>query len=220
MVEAMGIGRGIVVVAAFALAACENTTEVREAELNELVGWLPGLYDNSAQVAADKSAGRPPHDATTLSIVPVYAPFLADLTFYVQETVGDASRRISAQRVLTFEVLDEQIVQGTYSLLDPGRWRSGSANPDLFKSLMPQDVKLQSGCDLVWEKKDDLFTGANDRTRCRLQRGTGGLAFVESRAELTPDELALSDRAYNAAGKLLTGREDDPFYRFRKIGEE
>jgi hypothetical protein len=45
-----------------------------------------------------------------------------------------------------------------------------------------------------------------------------GLVEVDSRAELTVDEFATAELAYGADQRLLQGRKDEPFYRFRKVG--
>jgi len=185
------------------LAGCSSTADLRKAELSELAAWLPGTYLNGA------------HE---LAFVPIYAPFISDNVFFTEEWSTQDGRRVLGQRVIAFEVVDKQIVQASYAFAEPGRWRAGLRNPDLFKSLMEQDLKVQAGCEMLWVKdlEAQKFVGANDRKQCRASRAGGSLAFLDARAELTPDDYARLERYYNAGGRLLSGSEDDVLERWRK----
>jgi hypothetical protein len=77
-------------------------------------------------------------------------------------------------------------------------------------------VRPLAGCELVWKKEGERFTAANDPARCRISRAASGTVNLELRAELAPGELALSDRSFDASGRLVYGNSADPFYRFIK----
>jgi len=204
--------------AALVLGACADQRKLREAELAELAQWLPGAYDNTAQNAEDLRSGRKEHEALAIVVTPIYAPFISEHVFYSQEMAADDPRRVLGQRVLAFRVDDDdRIVQSVMSLAEPARWRDGHLNPDLFKALMARDIGSAAGCDMYWKKEPTKFVAENDKSRCRItSRVTGGPVTVEARAELTPSELAMSDRSYDPSGKLVYGHSDEPFYRFRK----
>jgi hypothetical protein len=209
----------IAVIAVTALAGCSSQTKLREAELSQLAEWLPGRYDNRDQAERDTKDGGAGHEALAIVIVPIYAPALGKYAFYSQEMAADDSRRVTAQRVIAFDVAaDKRIVQGMYALTEPVRWRDAHLNPDLFKGLIPhQDVRPLPGCELVWVKEGERFTAANDPARCRMpSRITGGTVNLEVRAELAQGELAMSDRSYDADGRLVYGNAAEPFYRFVK----
>lgn len=198
------------------LLGCTSAIELRRAELAQLAEWLPGRYDNVEQsTAGGAGAGR--QESLAMVIVPVYAPALGERVFYSQEMAADDARRVLGQRLLAFEAAEEGIVQRVYLFEDPLRWRDGHRNPDLFKALVPHDVRPLGGCELIWKKEDERFRGANDPTHCRaVSRASGGSVSIDSRAELGPDGLAMSDRSYSPDGTLVQGREGDPFYRFLK----
>ncbi|HNR22970.1 MAG TPA: CpcT/CpeT family chromophore lyase [Steroidobacteraceae bacterium] len=197
------VERGLALIMLALLGACSSTADLRKAELSELAAWLPGTYVNGAR---------------ELAFVPIYAPFISDNVFFTEESSTQGGRRVLSQRVIAFEVVDKQIVQASYAFAEPGRWRAGLYNPDLFKGLMEQDLKVQAGCEMLWVKDVDAgkFAGANDRKQCRASRASGALAFLEVRAELTPDDFARAERYYNAGGRLLSGSEDDELERWRK----
>jgi hypothetical protein len=202
------------------LAGWTSSMELRRAELAQLAEWLPGRYDNVDQSQADRVRGAAEHEALAVAIVPIYAPALGERVFYSQEMAAGDERRVLGQRILAFEATKKGVVMRVYALDEPARWRDGHLDPDLFKSLMPQDVKPLTGCDLAWKKDGERFTGANDRRRCRtVSRITGSMVNVDSRMELGPSELAMSDRSYAPDGRLVYGNPDEPFYRFAKRPE-
>jgi len=206
------------------LVGCTSQTKLRETELAELTQWLPGRYDNTAQVQADTQRGlHPPHEAVALAIVPIDAPRIAgigDITrrvFYLQEMAANDPRRVMTQKVLSFEVTDSGIVEKVASLTEPQRWRDGHLDPDLFRGLVKED--LGPRCELTWSKTAGRFVGANGSKPCGGEsHGSERPAKVEFRAELGADDFAMAEIEYDAGGRVLRGRADEPFYRFRKQG--
>lgn len=198
------------------MVACTSALELRRAELAQLAEWLPGRYDNVEQ-AQPAGQGALRHESIAMFIVPVYAPALGERVFYSQEMAAGDPRRVLGQRLLAFEAAEQGIVQRVYLFEDPLRWRDGHRNPDLFKALVLHDVRPLGGCGLIWKKDGERFRGVNDPARCRaLSRAGGGSVSFESRAELGPDDIALSDRFPSPTGALVQGRAEDSFYRFRK----
>lgn len=204
---------------ALLLAGCASQQKLREAELDQLVAALPGRYDNGAQARADAAAALvPPHPALNLLITPFFAPALGEHVFHVRETAADDPRRLISQQIWTLSVADKRnIVQGILLLTEPERWRSG--DPELFRSLLPRDVRALNGCDLLWQKIAAGYSAANTRASCRANsRLNDEVVMVEHRIELRGDELAISERRYDARGALVEGTEADPYYRFVRRG--
>lgn len=194
--------RVLTVLALLCLAACSSTADLRKAELSELSGWLPGTYGNGSG---------------SIAFVPIYAPFISDHVFFNEETaLRDGRAVVTSQRVVAFEVIDKQIVQASYLLTEPARWRAGLAHPELFKGLMEADLRLLAGCEMLWVKDQERFVGANDRKNCRSSRPGSGLAFLDARAEVTADDYARSERWFDAAGRELGGAGSESLERFRR----
>lgn len=216
------LARWCVVLAALVAAGCASKEPSPDDQLQELLQMLPGHYDNVAQAQADAQHGiMPPHEALALDIVPVDAPMIGDNVFYVQETAAEDPRRVMAQKVMVFAVVKKDIVQTDFALSEPHRWRNGQLNPDLFKSLMTQDVHSSKGCSLRWKKAQGHFVGANESKTCHgISVAAGGMAQIESRAELGPEEYATAEIAFDKPGHLARGHRDEPFYRFRKQSKE
>jgi hypothetical protein len=198
------------------LAACADQPQKHEQELGELVGLVAGRYDTIAQVRAEAQAGAPLREALMLAIVPVHAPLIGDAVFYLQENVVNDPRRVTAQRLVMFEVAQgvPLLVETQLALVEPVRWRGGDSNPELFRSLLPQDVKPIAGCEITWTKVEGGFDGATHPARCRSEsRTTGETLNVELKLALRGDELTITERRRDGAGALV---EEEPAYRFRR----
>jgi hypothetical protein len=208
----------VVAMACLALGGCASTNEKPDVVLQELVLMFPGHYDNTAQVEADIAHGvQPPHEALVLDIVPIEAIMIGDNVFYVQESVAGDPKRVLGQKVVMLGVVKKDVVQTDFALSEPNRWRNGQLNPDLFKGLMTQDVHSTKGCSVRWKRSEGKFVGANDPKTCHGRAGgAGGIAQIQSRAELGPMEYATAELAFDKPGHLAQGRQDEPFYRFRK----
>jgi hypothetical protein len=193
---------------------------LRETELTELTQALPGAYDNTEQARADAEKGiQPAHEALALQIVALENLKLGHHAFYAQEMAADDPRRVMSQKVLTFAATDHGVVEQVWTLTEPRRWRDGYADPELFRSLVQNDLRLMEGCELKWKKVEARFIGTNDPKKCSVRFGAGGAAQLDTRMELGKSDLATAELAYGADGALVQGRSDEPFYRFRKQGQ-
>jgi hypothetical protein len=202
------------------LTACAAITapQRRDNELKEFTLLVPGTYDNIAQAIADERKGvHPPHDKLTIAIVPILAPTVGDHVFYMQEMAADDPRRVMTQRIYTFDSTDLGIVQTQWALKEPLHWRDGHLTPEVFESLVPQDLRVLRGCSIVWKKSSDRYVGATNPGRGHESSSPEeGLLQMEIRTELGPDELAIAEVATDATGRMVRGRQDEPFYRFHK----
>jgi hypothetical protein len=185
------------------LGACADQARLRESELTQLLGWLPGRYDNTAQADSDPQRGVRPLDRIALTIVKVYTPRLGHHVFYVQEMAADDPRRVMSERMFSFKVDEKRgIVETVYTFTEPLRWRDGQRNIELFTSVVTEDVQ-SVGCELLWKKSGEQFIASYD-PNCH---NSGGPA-----AELTADSLSLADARAAGPG----GRAAEAYYRFRK----
>ena len=174
------------------LGACADQTKLRESELTQLLGWLPGRYDNTAQADSDAQRGvQPPHDRIALIIVRVYTPRLGHHVFYVQEMAADDPRRVMSERLFSFEVEKRGILESVYTFAEPLRWRDGQRNIELFTSVVTEDVQGE-GCQLLWKKSGERFIATHDPGVC-------------------PDAPGAAPQAELAAGVLSSGD-----YKFRR----
>jgi hypothetical protein len=171
------------------LGACADQTKLRESELTQLLDWLPGRYDNTAQADSDPQRGVQPHDRIALIIVKVHTPRLGHHVFYVQEMAADDPRRVMSERMFSFKVDEKRgIVETVYTFAEPRRWRDGQEHPELFTGVVVEDVQ-SGGCELLWKKSGEQFSAAHDAKLCHSASAD---AAAEPQAELTADSLLLA----------------------------
>jgi hypothetical protein len=150
-----------------ALCACTTQSDVRKSEMNDLALVLPGLYTNPKQV---------------LLILNLFSPMLTGTVLYVRESDAGDSRRVYSERIWVLDVSgSKHIVATNYAFEQPDRWREGAENPELFRSLLQQDLRPLPGCDLIWEKTEHGYSGASASPRCPQSWKVEGeqLAFSE-----------------------------------------
>lgn len=219
MVDSLrALASAVMLVSCALLSACASQQKKAEAELTELVAWLPGRYDNQEQIEEYARSGRTSHVGISLTIVPIYLPTFGEHVFYMQENALDDARRITLQRLLSFKATEDgHIVETLYTLNQPGRWRDGHLNADLFKGMMYNDATPMAGCDVLWKKDDMKFVGANPTGGCRTTiQSLGGGVRLELKAELEQASLSLAELAFNGSGQVVQGDTAEPFYRYLK----
>ncbi len=114
--------------ACVAFSGCANKREAAEARVGPAVQRLPGVYDGKGSV---------------LVIVPIYAPSLSDHSFYLQEMNANDPRQIASQRIVSFHPgSGRKLIQSAWAFVEPARWRDGHVKPDLFKSMVKDDVRI------------------------------------------------------------------------------
>jgi CpeT/CpcT family (DUF1001) len=213
-------GTVFVVGAGCALLACaaQRQTQKQELDLAQMMRWLPGTYNNVAQHEADVRAGKPPHEALAIAIVPIDSPIMGAHAFYLQEMAADDPRRVMAQQILSFEMTDKGKIKETVAtLVEPRRWRDANLTPEVLTALVLDDLTPMSGCDLFWTRGPDGFVGANEPLRCHTaSQSSEAAARTDLRAELKATEFLFSEQSYDANGALMQGRAVDALYRLRK----
>lgn len=195
------------------LAACASQPEREDLFVAELAAVLAGSYDNLAQSRAGGGQA-----ALRLVIAPVQAALVGDHVFYVQEMDANDTRRVFSQRLFILEPVAgaEQALLLQADFSENSRWRDGHLNRDLFKSLLPQDLRPRAGCELLLGRGGSGYTGSG-RGACRIAApGTGETLRVEQRMELDADGLAIFEQRRDAAGALVGGPEGDGWYRFAR----
>jgi CpeT/CpcT family (DUF1001) len=185
--------------AALAAAGCASgPPKATEADLVLMLTLLPGRYDNSAQAEADTRAGaHPAHEAVALLIIHVYTPRLGHYVYYAQESAASDPRRVFSTKMFSFQ-LDEKrgIVETLYEFVEPGRWRDGAQNKDLFTAVQMEDVQPEL-CQLFWKKTGDSFVATHDPKACP----EGGGAAAAPAMELTVGGLAAGDYKFVRRGR-------------------
>jgi hypothetical protein len=207
------------IAAVAALGGCASAPSSKsDALLMQVEGWLPGHYDNRAQVATDHKHGGQVHPAVSAVIVRIDSLTVGQNVYYMEESDSDAPQQPpTAQYILSFEVVKDRILEAVWTLTEPKRWHNGAEQPELFSSLQPPDLKLLTGCSLEWKKTETGFAASNDVKLCHSTPSSVPAAVAAHwRIELTADQLDISEQAYDSDGDLVYGTQEDSFIRLRK----
>jgi hypothetical protein len=168
------LAAGLLLCALAALGGCATKADLRQSELTDLSLVLPGLYNNPKQV---------------LLILNVFSPLLKGNILYVRESDAADSRRVYSERIWSLDVSGSgHIVATLYAFDQPERWRDGAENPELFRSLLQQDLRPLPGCDLIWEKSPRGYSATSASPRCPQSWKLEGdqLAFSERPIDPNP----------------------------------
>ena len=207
---------GVAAVAALGGCATPQTGK-SDVQLRQIEGWLPGHYDNRAQVATDRKHGAAVHPAVSAVIVRIDSLMVGDHVYYLQESNTDDPRQLLGQYIISFEVVKNKIAEAVWTFSDPKHWRGADETPELLTAMQPADLKLLTGCSLEWNKVEDHFEASNDPKLCHsTPLSVPAAVSAHWRVELTADQLGLSEQAYDSDGDLVYGRAADSFIRLRK----
>jgi|KBSSwiStaDraftv2_1062776.scaffolds.fasta_scaffold30976_2 hypothetical protein len=158
---------------ALTLTACASQADKEKAELNELSLVLPGVYANPEQV---------------LLIQNVFVPMMSGNMLYVRESAANDPQRVYSVRMWNLDTSSSgHIVAMVYALDQPDRWRDGAENPELFRSMLQQDLRPLSGCELIWERTEHGYSATSASPRCPQSY------------KLEGEQLSFSDKPINPA---------------------
>ena len=205
--------RAAALLAVLVLAGCSTEATKRQLEFDKLLQKLPGQYDNLAQAHSDASGE---HAAVALLIRPVNALTVGKLVMFVRETAADDPRRVLAQHIWTFDMdKKNQLVQTIYLFKEPQRWVHAVDDPYIMQSVLPNDLSVLSGCNLIWTKSDSGFKATTKAQECKASAGAEGL-LIEQSAELRGSDLLLNEQLSGPGGSLTGSVESVSSYRFQR----
>jgi hypothetical protein len=189
----MQVGLALVAVAALSAA------RLKDADLEMICDWFEGVYDVANTAGGIGALGH------SLRVERVSSPMIGWHVFYAEER--DANGNLIAQEFLSFELAPNKksIVETSYSFREPLRWENGLDRPDIFKSIISDDLAPANGCEIFWSRDAKGFTGKSTPHACRLRsRSSGDAMQIDLSARLTPAEFTYGDRAFS---KRLPARQ-------------
>nr|WP_070960607.1 chromophore lyase CpcT/CpeT [Hyphomonas sp. Mor2] len=204
----------IAVASALALAACAIShaePSDLEAQLDELLTWFPGTYENHQQVYAQAIADLPAserHRHRHHTFAPVSISGLPGRLIYAQQYQHYDPQDLYRQRIYAFTVNEaEQAIQLTiYTPTDPSRLTDMHLDPARQAALSMDDFFLKPGCEVFWQKQGDQYEGYLKQNTCsyyseRFQTDV----FLNETLIMRQDALLLDDFAVDGEGNQVFG---------------
>jgi hypothetical protein len=205
----------VCLVAAANVPASAGDTKQQRADYLSFLKMLPGDYDNLTQ--ADDSAGQV--QPVIFSVRPLELQLIGKLVMLVRETAANDPNRLLAEHIWTIEHDEKKntIVQHVYQFKEPQRWKHAGDDPLLLQSLLPDDLQKMGGCEIYWTKTVNGFSGATQPHACRPTASEEG-HLIEIGAELTSDDLTLTEVQAGAGGRLPADASGASAYHFQRRG--
>jgi CpeT/CpcT family (DUF1001) len=192
-------------------------------DMADLKAMLMGRWDNELQAFFEPELGVPVgarHDRLHTIVRPLEGGGFGANAFYVEYRQGGEAGTIVRQRVWTLSVDGSlaAIRMATFAPTDgkplEGAWR----DPAKLSAMMPADFVAVAGCDLLWRRRADGFSGETRPGACKLV--TTGAAervlSVSERHDLSASVWDVRDIGVDERGARVFGSADNAPTRLRR----
>ncbi|MBM3514416.1 MAG: hypothetical protein FJX59_11990 [Alphaproteobacteria bacterium] len=220
----------IVLAIAFGLAgpalATNSPPELRIV-LRNLMTWLPGEYDNAAQVFFEREQKTPEKDIH-IRIYRAYhridAPAVGDNVLLFEVRNGGKRTALDMAEfqvwILSVDADRKAVRMSPRRFVDEKKYAALLGQPDKFNGLTPADLKPGegvAGCDILWRLRGDQIVGATVPGACKgVSRRTGQEMNFSWEFTQNENEQWISFAGRDAGGKIVFGREDQTEWRLGK----
>lgn len=181
-------------------------------DLELLARWFEGDFDNNQQVVDERDAkAARPHERIHSVFARVDLPAFGRHVFYVQQYQDGDPTKLYRQRLYRLSTTPgaQAIQLDILSFPDEAAVVDAHEHPAKLAGLTPARMRSLPGCEVYWRRDGDAFIGSMTPGACRItSRTTGQPIVISDDLRLTADEIWISDRAHDASGAIVWGRED------------
>lgn len=197
--------------------------EMLAKDLADLKTMLSGRWDNELQAFFEPELGVPAtarHDRLHKIVRPVDGGAFGPNAFYVEYRQGGEAGTIVRQRVWTLSV-DSQLAAIRLAAFAPkdgkpleGAWR----DPAKLSALVASEFVAVTGCDLIWRRRADGFSGETRPGSCKLVTtgATERVLNVSERHDLSAHVWDVRDIGVDERGARVFGSADYAPTRLRR----
>jgi hypothetical protein len=192
-------------------------------DLSDLGNMLTGRWDNELQTFFEPELGVSPsarHDRLHTIVRPLEGSAFGATAFYVEYRNGGEAGNVVRQRVWTLSV-DAPLAAIRLSSFAPkdgkpleGVWR----DPAKLAAMAPADFVPVAGCDLIWRRRADGFSGETRPGTCKLVTtgATERVLSVNERHDLSMGAWDVRDIGVDERGARVFGSADNAPTRLRR----
>lgn len=213
------------------LTAGIMSTQVRADDTDEIMAlieaWFGGVYDNSAQVAADE-AHSVPEDKRQISLHQVVERVVIDgfdgLTYYQQLTNDGTTGTLLGIGIYQFRPDPEsgRVQLRLHIFNDAERFVDAHLDAAKLESVTPSDVHATQGCEFYFSKNADgsQLKGVMGEPGCYpISRSTGKKMHHVDELIIRPGELWNNARYYDLEGNQLFGNVTGEYAKQIRIAD-
>ncbi len=203
----------------FGLSACQSVPvsvpdRSLAEDLDEMLAWFPGVYDNFEQIETERESDLDPalrHRHLNHTFYPVEISGIPGRQLYAQQYQHHDPADLYRQRIYSFEPdFEEGAVKLTiYTPNDPGALTDIHLSQARQAAMSVDDFILKPGCDVYWKRANDQFEGYLKPKACSYYSTRYETqVYLEETLTLRRDALLLNDRGLDAEGNLVFGVDD------------
>ena len=198
------------------------------AELDELLHWMTGEFDNRQQVdhhenhlaTSPVEPGREPGLLYPV-FARVHAPALGEHVIYLQWPIGAPDGRLQRQRLWGFRVDHEHnaMVMDFYTLREPERWRDAHLTADTaVRDITTEDlIPYPATCGLPFRRHADVFIGEIPSGDCLIvSQETRTEMIINARVIVGRDQLWYDESGVRPDGSMVFRVPASGSYQFRR----
>lgn len=190
-------------------------------DLDTLLEWLSGDFDNRAQVAAQPESDEPLYSLLGLQRRVVSAPALGEHVVYAQINNDADPAKVYRQTLMVFseDPGTGKIRSRTVSFADR------DANADIIQRLddlaeMNADDfvdSLPEGCSPAWDWRDGEYSMFIDPEDCVIiSRRTGKPRHIQGTEFVGPDVIRNEESGYRPDGSMIFGLPEGVYYVYER----
>jgi len=185
-----------------------------EADLEEMLSWFPGEYDNDKQIK-DLETKNTPEELmqrhTHHLFQPVNVKFTNHRTLYAQQYQHYNPEDIYRQRIYAFDIdsIEEAIRLTIYTPKDLTAIKDLHLNEAYQNSLSADDFILKPGCEVYWKRVGEEYQGYLKKNACNyFSTRFNKQVYLNETLTLRKDALLLHDKAVDEEGNSVFGSAD------------
>ncbi len=209
---------------AFPVAASESL----EADLEQMMEWFGGRFDNYWQVRLQEAAEEPvehPHGRIHSIFARVEMPELGDHVFYVQQYADGDPAKIYRQRIYRFGTHAEEdaVELVIYAPPDAAAIVDAHVDPSKLAGLSLDNLKSYPGCEVYWQRRgrgtdDDHFIGYTKEGACQVTSSRSGKTLIISDdLRLDAGQIWIQDRAVDTEGNWVYGNRAGIPHKLQRV---
>lgn len=189
----------------------QDMTTVDRSRLDQLIAWMGGSFDSSAQAEEDQQ-----YYNISLHMYPVWTDRLDGPWLYVEQAMSARPNKPYRQRMYQLVAKGNTLESHVYELPDPesvvGGWKGGTA----LDEWTPADLIPRKGCAvyLTWNEQEKAFVGSTLPNACSSD--LRGAKYAESKVTISQDHISSWDRGFDNEGQQVWGAEKGPYIFRRK----
>lgn len=200
-----------------------------ESDLETLLGWLVGEFDNRQQVERGENSlleSAPDRAKAPDLLYPLFArveaPALGQYVVYLQWPIGSPLGELQRQRIWAFEIDPQRnaVLMDFYTLRDPARWRDAQLRAETaLREITREDlIPYPPVCRLPFRRHADVFIGEIP-PECRItSQQTHTDMTIRARIVIARDQIWYAEGGLRNDGSVVFRVPASGSYQFRRRG--